>query len=139
MLFKYQDVLISGIVETQKSARHGPETGAKSRLKEVLMVACREPSINKYTSGTSLYEYNSLKRSEKMLMGMQNKAVSMHVAITSAYFVLIRLTANYDLWKNSDFDSQYYEWISVQYMDSLQYDRRFTIELKEMNEFGLYF
>lgn len=70
----YQDVLISGIVETQKSARHGPEIGAKSRLKEVLMVACREPSINKYTSGTSLYEYNSLKRSEKMLMGMQNKA-----------------------------------------------------------------
>lgn len=52
-------------------------------------------------------------------------------AITSAYFVLIRLTADYDLWKNSDFDSQYYEWISVQYMDSLQYDRRFTIELKE--------
>lgn len=97
MLFKYQDVLISGIVETQKSARHGPEIGAKSRLKEVLMVACREPSINKYTSGTSLYEYNSLKRSEKMLMGMQNKAVSMHVAFTSAYFVLIRLTADYDL------------------------------------------
>lgn len=97
MLFKYQDVLISGIVETQKSARHGPETGAKSRLKEVLMVACREPSINKYTSGTSLYEYNSLKRSEKMLMGMQNKAVSMHVAITSAYFVLIRLTVDYHL------------------------------------------
>lgn len=74
-----------------------------------------------------------------MLMGMQNKAVSMHVAITSAYFVLIRLTADYGLWKNSDFDSQYYEWISVQYMDSLQYDRRFTIELKEKNEFGLYF
>lgn len=81
MLFKYQDVLISGIVETQKSARHGPETGTKSRLKEILMVACREPSINKYTSGTSLYEYNSLKRSEKMLMGMQNKAVS--IAFTS--------------------------------------------------------
>nr|XP_022320662.1 uncharacterized protein LOC111122918 [Crassostrea virginica]XP_022320663.1 uncharacterized protein LOC111122918 [Crassostrea virginica] len=70
----YQDVLISGIVETQRSARHGPETGPKSRLKEVLMLACREPSINKYTSGTALYEYNSLKRSEKMLIGMQNKA-----------------------------------------------------------------
>ena len=72
---QYQDVLISGIVETQRSARHGPETGPKSRLKEVLMLACREPSINKYTSGTALYEYNSLKRSEKMLIGMQNKAV----------------------------------------------------------------
>ena len=62
-------------METQRSARHGPETGPKSRLKEVLMLACREPSINKYTSGTALYEYNSLKRSEKMLIGMQNKAV----------------------------------------------------------------
>lgn len=94
-------------METQKSARHGPETGAKSRLKEVLMVACREPSINKYTSGTSLYEYNSLKRSEKMLMGMQNKAVS--IAFTSAYFILLYLTADYDFKKNSHFDSQYIE------------------------------
>lgn len=63
-------------METQKSPRHGPEIGPKSKLKEVLMTACREPSINKYTSGTALYEYNSLKRSEKMLINMQNKVVS---------------------------------------------------------------
>ncbi|XP_061164617.1 uncharacterized protein LOC133173648 [Saccostrea echinata] len=69
----YQDVLISGIMEAQKSPRHGPENSPKSRLREVLMVACREPSVNKYTSGTALYEYNSLKRSEKMLLNMQNK------------------------------------------------------------------
>lgn len=81
----------------QKSVCYGLEIGVKSRLKEVLMVVCWELSINKYIFGIFLYEYNLLKCFEKMLMGMQNKVVSMYVVIILVYFVFIFLIVDYYL------------------------------------------
>ncbi|KAK3100359.1 hypothetical protein FSP39_018692 [Pinctada imbricata] len=55
------DILISGIVETQKSPRKGHEEGGRSRLRDLLVRSTKEPSVSRYTSGTAMYEYNSLK------------------------------------------------------------------------------